>query len=47
MGFHSRGWSWVHGALFAAIITPTDALAAAAILKGGERPPSRDCFVVL
>lgn len=36
LGFAGRGWSWVHGALFASMIAPTDALAAAAILKTGE-----------
>lgn len=35
LGFQDRGWSWVHGALFASMIAPTDALAAAAILKQG------------
>eukprot|EP00887_Chlorella_sp_A99_P005087 scaffold25.g5087.t1 len=37
MGFAGRGWSWVNGALFAAIIAPTDALAATAVLKQGGR----------
>lgn len=40
LGFAGRGWSWVHGALFASMIAPTDALAAAAILKTGK-----GCFV--
>ena len=35
LGFASRGFSWVHGALFAAMIASTDALAATAILKQG------------
>ncbi|KDD76916.1 hypothetical protein H632_c68p2, partial [Helicosporidium sp. ATCC 50920] len=38
LGFAGRGWSWVHGALFASMIAPTDALAAAAILKRGGGP---------
>ncbi|KAL6780791.1 hypothetical protein ACKKBF_B11690 [Auxenochlorella protothecoides x Auxenochlorella symbiontica] len=38
LGFQDRGWSWVHGALFASMIAPTDALAAAAILKQGGGP---------
>jgi hypothetical protein len=36
LGFASRGFTWVHGALFAAMIASTDALAATAILKAGE-----------
>ena len=36
LGFASRGFTWVHGALFAAMISSTDALAATAILKQGE-----------
>lgn len=36
LGFSSRGFTWVHGALFAAMIASTDALAATAILKQGE-----------
>jgi hypothetical protein len=38
LGFQSRGWSWVHGALFGAIIAPTDALAVAAILVKANGP---------
>jgi NhaP-type Na+/H+ or K+/H+ antiporter len=38
LGFSRRGWSWVHGALFAAIISPTDALAVAAILVKAHAP---------
>ena len=38
LGFQSRGWSWVHGALFSAIIAPTDALAVAAILSQSNGP---------
>lgn len=37
LGFSSRGFTWVHGALFAAMISSTDALAATAILKQGGR----------
>lgn len=43
LGFQDRGWSWVHGALFASMIAPTDALAAAAILKQGMLCVVRDC----
>ena len=35
MGFANRGFTWAHGALFAAMISSTDALAATAILKQG------------
>lgn len=38
MGFQNRGWTWVHGALFSAIIAPTDALAVAAILSQSGGP---------
>lgn len=38
MGFQSRGWSWVHGALLSAIISPTDALAVASILARANGP---------
>ncbi|KAL4855765.1 Sodium/hydrogen exchanger 7 [Chlorella vulgaris] len=38
LGFASRGFTWVHGALFAAMIASTDALAATAILKAGGGP---------
>lgn len=41
LGFASRGFTWVHGALFAAMISSTDALAATAILKQGEVPHGR------
>jgi len=37
LGF-SSSWSWVHGALFAAIIAPTDALAVSAVLKAANGP---------
>ena len=30
------GWRWEHGALFSAMISSTDAVAVAAILKKGE-----------
>ena len=36
MDFQSRGWSWVHGALFSAMIASTDAIAVPAMLKAGE-----------
>lgn len=41
LGFESRGWNWVYGALLSAIIAPTDALAVASVLaksNGPERP---------
>ncbi|PRW32594.1 Sodium hydrogen exchanger 7 [Chlorella sorokiniana] len=38
LGFANRGFTWVHGALFAAMISSTDALAATAILKQGGGP---------
>jgi NhaP-type Na+/H+ or K+/H+ antiporter len=38
LGFQNRGWSWVHGALLAAIISPTDALAVASILAKANGP---------
>lgn len=37
LGFSSRGFTWVHGALFSAMIASTDALAATAILKQGAQ----------
>lgn len=36
--FQYNGWSWVHGALFAAIIAPTDSLAVSSILKRANGP---------
>lgn len=36
--FQYKGWSWVHGALFAAIIAPTDSLAVSSILKRANGP---------
>lgn len=38
LGFQHRGWSWVQGALFSAIISPTDALAVTAILSSANGP---------
>jgi NhaP-type Na+/H+ or K+/H+ antiporter len=38
LGFANRGWSWVHGGLLAAIISPTDALAVASILAKANGP---------
>ncbi|KAL4547435.1 hypothetical protein Ndes2526B_g06687 [Nannochloris sp. 'desiccata'] len=38
LGFRNRGWSWVHGGLLAAIISPTDALAVASILAKANGP---------
>ena len=35
LGFADKGFTWAHGALFAAMIASTDALAATAILKQG------------
>lgn len=36
--FQYKGWSWVDGALFAAIIAPTDSLAVSSILKRANGP---------
>jgi NhaP-type Na+/H+ or K+/H+ antiporter len=38
LGFQARGWSWAHGALFAAVVAPTDALAVGAILAKANGP---------
>lgn len=38
LNFQNRGWSWVHGGLLAAIISPTDALAVASILAKANGP---------
>lgn len=38
LGFNALGWNWVYGALFSAIIAPTDALAVSAILKKANGP---------
>lgn len=38
LGFNNLGWNWVYGALFSAIIAPTDALAVSAILKKANGP---------
>jgi hypothetical protein len=35
LGFADKGFTWAHGALFAAMIASTDALSATAILKQG------------
>lgn len=39
LGFQSQGWSWVYGAIFAAIIAPTDAIAVSSVLKKAHGPP--------
>ena len=38
LGFGGRGWDWIHGALLAAMLAPTDAVAVTAILKTGGGP---------
>ncbi|PSC68844.1 Sodium hydrogen exchanger 7 [Micractinium conductrix] len=38
LGFSSRGWDWIHGAVLAAMLAPTDAVAVSAILKAGGGP---------
>jgi hypothetical protein len=38
LGFQGRGWDWVHGALLAAVLAPTDAVSVTAILKAGGGP---------
>ena len=35
LGFADRGMDWVHGALVAAMLAPTDAVSVTAILKAG------------
>ena len=35
LDFSSRGWDWVHGAVLAAILAPTDAVSVTAMLKAG------------
>lgn len=35
LGFSNRGWDWIHGAVLAAMLAPTDAVAVTAILKAG------------
>ena len=35
LGFANRGWDWVHGAIFASMLAPTDAVAVTAMLKAG------------
>jgi len=38
LNYRDRGWSWVHGALFSAIIAPTDTVAVAAIMASSNAP---------
>jgi NhaP-type Na+/H+ or K+/H+ antiporter len=38
LGFSSRGWDWIHAAILAAMLAPTDAVAVTAILKAGGGP---------
>lgn len=38
LGFDSEGWTWVYGAIFAAIIAPTDAIAVSSVLKKARGP---------
>ena len=38
LGFNNSGWTWVYGAIFAAIIAPTDALAVSSMLKKANGP---------
>lgn len=38
LGFNNRGWSWVDGAVFSAILSPTDAISVAAILTRSNGP---------
>ncbi|KAL4430847.1 hypothetical protein ABPG75_006103 [Micractinium tetrahymenae] len=38
LGFTNRGWSWIQGAVLAAMLAPTDAVAVTAILKAGGGP---------
>lgn len=38
LNFKDRGWSWVHAALFSAIIAPTDTVAVAAIMASSNAP---------
>lgn len=35
LGFSGRGMDWVHGALFAAMLAPTDAVSVSALLTAG------------
>ena len=39
LGFENQGWTWVYGAMFAAIIAPTDAIAVSSVLKKARGPP--------
>ena len=38
LGFAGRGMDWVHGAILAAMLAPTDAVAVTALLKAGGGP---------
>jgi hypothetical protein len=38
MDFRSKGWAWVHGALFSAMIASTDAISVPAMLRSGGWP---------
>ncbi|GAB4814387.1 hypothetical protein N2152v2_001433 [Parachlorella kessleri] len=40
LGLSSSGWRWQHGALFSAMLAPTDALAISALLKKAAGPES-------
>ena len=39
LGFENQDWFWVYGAIFAAIIAPTDAIAVSSVLKKAHGPP--------
>ena len=43
--FAGRGWSWVHAALFTAMVAPTDALSVAAVLKSSGGPEKLVCLL--
>ena len=43
--FAGRGWSWVHAALFIALIAPTDAVSVAAVLKSSGGPRKLVCLL--
>ena len=38
LGFENRGWQWVYGAIFAAIIAPTDGIAVSSVLEKSRGP---------
>ena len=38
LGFENRGWPWVYGAIFAAIIAPTDGIAVSSVLEKARGP---------